>query len=133
MLGKLWFLDLNHMSRIEEDDVVLDVFNDDKDGELIYNRSHLILLQFKIITGCSSNSFAAEIKKWDGSSSISYNGKSRKKITFAGLDLQTPVHSAAIINPKNATFKGPAFLKFDKPDPNMKLYPVVMYNRTFIG
>ena len=121
------------MSRVAEDEVTLDVFNDDKGEELIYNRSHLILLQFKLITGCSSNSFAAEIKKWNGSSSICFNGKSKKKITFAGLDLQTPTHSASIINPENATFKGPAFLKFEKPDPNMKLYPVVMYNRTFIG
>ena len=126
-------MELNHLSKVVEDDVVIDVFNDDRDDDKVHDRVHLVLFQVKLTTGCSTNTFAAEVKKWDGSRAICVGGKGRKKITYAGLDMQTPSHSTALINPENATFKGTAFLKGDKPNPDLKLYPVVMYNRTFIG
>ena len=126
-------MDLNHLTKVDEDDVIVEVFNDDKEDERIYNRTHLILFQFKLITGCSTSSFAADIKKWDGSRDICINNKSKKKISFAGLELRAPSHSTAYINPSNATFKGASSLTHEKPDPNLKLYPVALYNRTFIG
>lgn len=111
----------------------IEVFNDNKEDEPIFRREHLVMFKMVFTTGCSSVPFTGEIRKWDGSRNICRSSKAKRKITFAGLDLPTLTHSTAMIDPSDATFRGVAYVKALKPDPNLKLYPVELMNRTFIG
>ena len=126
-------MDINQIARAKQDDVRVEVFNDNKDGEPVFRREHLIMYQVTFVTGGSLMPFTGDLRKWDGSRDICISSKNKRKINFVGLDLPTPVHSTAMIDPKDASFRGVAFIKTLKPDPNLKLYPVAMTNRTFIG
>ena len=133
--GKLWFRDLNSISKVDHEKFELEIFNDDKHDDLIFKREHLIMMEATLITGFSLMPFTAELKRWDGGSEICYSSRNRRKINFAGIDLPKPTHTSKMIcwNPDGATFKGASYIQPERPNPLHKLYPVNLHNRTFIG
>ena len=134
-IGKLWFRDLNSISKVDPERFELEIFNDDKHDDLVFKREHLIMMEVTLITGFSLMPFTAELKRWDGGSDICYSSRNRRKINFAGIDLPKPLHTNKMIcwSPDGASFKGASNIKPEKPNPLYKLYPVNLHNRTFIG
>ena len=124
---------LNFISKIDPDEFQLELFNDGKDGEPIFKREHLIMMNFTMVTGVSAMAFTSNLRKWNGAGDICIGSNGKKKLIYAAMDLPRPVHTSAMIDPKGATFRGVKFIKPIKPVPQFKLYPVNMFNRTFIG
>ena len=131
--GLLWLKDLNFISKANPDEFQLEFFNDAKENKPIFKREHLIMMNFTIITGTSALAFTSNLRRWWGASDVCIGINGKKKMTFAAMDAPRPVHTAAMIDPKDASFRGVRYVKPIKPDPQFKLYPVSLLNRTFIG
>ena len=124
---------MSFISKVNPDEFQLELFNDGNEGEPVFKREHLIMMNFTIITGASSTAFTSNLRRWWGASNVCIGMNGKKKMTYAAMDLPRPVHTSAMIDPKDATFRGVKFIKTIKPVPEFKLYPVNFFNRTFIG
>ena len=91
------------------------------------------MMNFTIVTGASAMAFTSNLRRWWGASDVCIGINGKKKMTFAAMDAPQPVHTAAMIDPKDASFRGVKYVKPIRPDPQFKLYPVSLLNRTFIG
>ena len=132
-LGSFQYKDWNFVTHFDENDRLLQMFNDMKFIERPHKREHLIYMSCTVVAKVSESVLPPEARKWVGERSIALCKNKRKEYRFIGRESIDQEYGDLLINHKLGSFRGSEEVAVNPPEVPLKMWPLKCALRTYFA